>query len=168
MPLFGCPTDQAYMESLNKEMYQLYMHKMDVWKLHFRTPSVNYVYHEDINRNIPENPTYSVEGYIDVNDNGVATLYKQGQQLDRSLYVYMGRKNIEDVLSALGLDKYRDIPTDGDVIRIQNGLWEVITVDPEGYHMNNHTAPFDYQFFIVPWQKTSIPKEGGNIEFRRY
>ncbi len=149
-------------------MYQLYMQKIDVYKLHFRTETFDLLYHEDLNRDIEEEPTYSVAGYANVADNGTANLYKQGQQLDRMLFVYMGRKDLEDALLGLGLDKYRDVPTDGDVIRLQDGFWEVITVDPEGYHMNDRNHPFDFQFLVVPWQRKGTPKTEIEKPFRRY
>lgn len=168
MPVFSCPKDLAFMEGVNAEMYELYMRKIPVWKLNFRTATKNDLYHEDVNRDIPDEATYEVEGYVNVADNGIAALYKQGQQLDRQLWVYMSRKKLEDVLTLAGLDKYRDVPTDGDVIKIQDGLWEVITVDPEGYHMNDRTAPFDFQFNVVPWVRSSIPKNDTYEEVKRY
>jgi len=154
------------MEAINKEMYQLYFHKVDVFKLSFRTETSNDMYHEDINRDIPDTPTYRVEAQINVSDNGLAALYKQGQQIERQLYLYISRKLLEDTLVAAGLDRYRDVPTDGDVVKIQDGLWEVVTVDPEGYHMNARRYPFDFQAFIVPWQRSNIPKDDTYEEFK--
>lgn len=155
------------MEQINKEMYELYMHQMDVYKLNFRTGSETYVYHEDVHRELPAEVSYTIEAYVDVTDNGMAVLYKQGQQLDRRLYVYTSRKGLEDVLKSLNLDYYRDVPTDGDVVRIQDGLWEVITVDPEGYHMNDNRYPFDFQFLITPLQRSSIPQDDTHEVFKR-
>ena len=168
MPLFSCTKDRKLLEQINKEMYQLYMHKIEVYKLNFRTETFDLLYHEDLNRDIKADPTYEVAGYCDVTDNGIASLYKQGQQLDRALFVYMSRKALEDVLLGLGMDKYRDVPTDGDVIRLQDGFWEVITVDPEGYHMNDRRYPFDFQFAVVPWQRKGTPKTVTEEPFRRY
>lgn len=168
MPLFGAEKDRKLMEQLNKEMYQLYMHKIEVYKLNFRTDSVNYIYHEDIHRDIPSTPSYYIEAFVNVADNGLASLYKQGQQLDRQLWLYMSRKLLEDTLLGLGFDKYGDVPTDGDVVKIQDMYWTVITVDPEGYHMNDSRFPFDFQCNIVPWIRTSIPKEATKKEFKRY
>jgi hypothetical protein len=168
MALFSCEKDRKLLESINKEMYSLYFQKVDVYKLHFRTSTADDLYHEDINRDIPTAPTYSVEAYVNVADNGVAALYKQGQQLDRQLWLYFSRKGLEDALTALGLDKYHDVPTDGDAVRIQDLLWEVITVDPEGYHMNDNRFPFDFQCNIVPWPKSDIPKGGDYEEVSRY
>lgn len=156
------------MEQINKEMYQLYMHKIPVYKLSFRTDTVDYLYHEDVNRDIPATPTYWVEAFVNVADNGLAALYKMGQQLDRQLWLYMSRKGLEDTLLGLGMDKYGDVPTDGDVVKIQDLFWTVITVDPEGYHMNDSRFPFDFQCNIVPWIRTSIPKGEDKKEFKRY
>jgi hypothetical protein len=168
MPLFTCEQDRKFLERINAEMYQLYFHKIDVFKLHFRTETKNDVYHEDVNRDIPSQPTYRVEAYCNVADNGIASLYKQGQQIERQLWLYFSRKLLEDVLSSMGLDKYGDVPTDGDVVRLQDTLWEIITVDPEGFHMNDRRFPFDYQANIVPWQRSTIPKDETYEEFRRY
>lgn len=168
MPVFACPQDLAFMESINKEMYELYLHKIPVYKLNFRTPTKNDVYHEDVNRDIKDVPTYYCEAYMNVSDNGIAALYKQGQQLDRQLWVYMSRKKLEDVLTLGGFDKYRDVPTDGDIVKIQGLLWEVMTVDPEGYHMNAANAPFDFQFNVVPWVRSAIPKDATYEEVKRF
>lgn len=156
------------MEKINAEMYELYMHKIPVYKLNFRTASKDDVYHEDVNRDIKDVPTYYIEAYVNVTDNGIASLYKQGQQLDRQLWVYVSRKKLEDVLTAAGFDSGHDVPTDGDVVKIQDLLWEVITVDPEGYHMNDRRFPFDFQFNVVPWVRSSIPKDDTYEEVRRY
>jgi len=168
MALFACEQDRKFLEGVNAEMYELYMQKIDVYKLHFRTGTSNDVYHEDVNRDIPDNPTYRVEAYVNVADNGIASLYKQGQQIDRQLWLYFSRKLMENVLSEMGLDKYGDVPTDGDVVRIQDTFWEIITVDPEGFHMNDRRFPFDYQANIVPWQRSVTPKGGDVEEYRRY
>lgn len=168
LPLFASTKDRKLLEQVNKEMYQLYMHQMDVYKLSFRTGTEVYLYHEDVHRDIPNAVTYSIEAYVDVTDNGIAALYKQGQQLDRQLYVYTSRKGLEDLLKGLSLDPYRDVPTDGDVVRIQDGLWEVMTVDPEGYHMNDRRYPFDFQFFIAPLQRSSVPQDDTREQFPRY
>lgn len=149
-------------------MYELYFQKIAVYKLNFRTATKNDLYHEDQNRDIPDDPTYTVEAYINVADNGIASLYKQGQQIDRQLWLYFSRKGLEDALVELGLNKYRDVPTDGDVVKIQDTLWEIITVDPEGYHMNDRRFPFDFQCNIVPWQRSSIPKDDDYEEVKRY
>lgn len=167
MTLFSSSADLKFMEGVNKEMYGLYFQKIDVYKLNFRTETKNDLYHEDQNRDIPDDPTYTVEAYVNVSDNGIASLYKQGQQIDRQLWLYFSRKGLEDTLTGLGLDKYRDVPTDGDVVQIQDSLWEVITVDPEGYHMNDRRFPFDFQCNIVPWIKSSIPKDDDYEEFKR-
>jgi hypothetical protein len=156
------------MEGINKELYELYFQKIEVYKLNFRTATKNDLYHEDQNRDIPDTPTYRVEAYVNVADNGIAALYKQGQQIDRQLWLYFSRKGLEDTLLGLGLDKYRDVPTDGDVVKIQDTLWEVITVDPEGYHMNDRRFPFDFQCNIVPWQRSSIQKDDDYEEVKRY
>lgn len=168
MALFNVEKDRKFLEQINKEMYQLYMNKIAVYKLRFRTDTVDYIYHEDINRDIPDTPTYYVEGYTSVTDNGLAALYKQGQQLDRQLWLYFSRKGMEDELLRLGMDKYEDVPTDGDVVRIQEMYWTVVTVDPEGYHMNQPNFPFDFQCNIIPWIRTSIPKGENAKEFKRY
>jgi len=168
MPVFGAEKDRKFMEALNKEMYQLYMHKIEVYKLNFRTEDVDYLYHEDINRDIPDTPAYILEAFVNVADNGLAALYKQGQQLDRQLWLYFSHKGLEDELTRLGMDKYEDVPTDGDVVKIQDMYWTVITVDPEGYHMNQSRFPFDYQCNIVPWIRTSIPKTTTAKPFKRY
>ena len=63
MPVFGAEKDRKFMEALNKEMYQLYMHKIEVYKLNFRTEDVDYLYHEDINRDIPDTPAYILEAF---------------------------------------------------------------------------------------------------------
>ena len=168
MPLFGAEKDRKLLEQINKEMYQLYMRKVAVYKLHFRTSTVDYLYHEDVNRDIPDEPTYHVEAYVNVADNGLAALYKMGQQLDRQLWLYMSRKGLEDTLKGLGMDPWGDVPTDGDVVEIQHMKWTVITVDPEGYHMNDRNFPFDFQCNIVPWIRTSIPKGEDKKEFKRF
>jgi hypothetical protein len=167
LPLFAATKDRKLMEQINKEMYQLYMHQMDVYKLSFRTGTQTYLYHEDIHREMLDEPSYAIEAYVDVTDNGLAALYKQGQQLDRQLFVYTSRKGLEDVLKGLNLDYHRDVPTDGDIVRIQDGLWEVMTVDPEGYHMNDRRYPFDFQFMIVPLQRSSIPNDDTRESFKR-
>ena len=168
MPLFDNTKDRKLLEGINKEMYELYMHKIKVFKLISRTETWNDIYHEDINMDITADATYEVPGYADVNDNGLANLYKQGQQLDRSLFMYMSRKGLEDVLILAGLDKYRDVPTDGDVIILQNLYWEVMTADPEGYHMNFRDFPFDFQFAVTPWVRTGVPKDADNAPLSRY
>ncbi|MCG8430048.1 MAG: hypothetical protein MJA29_02600, partial [Candidatus Omnitrophica bacterium] len=153
---------------INKEMYALYMHKIDVFKLNFRTGTHDLLYHEDINRDIKDAPTYRVEAHCNVADNGIASLYKQGQQIDRQLWLYFSRKGLEDALKTQGFDEYRDVPTDGDVVKIQDTYWEIITVDPEGFHMNDRRFPFDFQANIVPWQRSAIPKDETRKEFKRY
>ena len=168
MATFGCTKDRNLMEQIGKEMYELYMRKVSVYKLNFRTDTFDILYHEDVNRDIEEDPTYEVPGYADVTDNGMANLYKQGQQLDRGLMIYMSRKALEDVLIGLGLDQYRDVPTDGDVIMLQDVLWEVITVDPTGYHMNDRDYPFDFQFAVTPWLRSGTPKSDTETPFNRY
>ena len=156
------------MAQIGKEMYELYMHKIKVYKLSFRTETFDILYHEDINRDIPEDATYSVPGYVEVSDPGQANLYKMGQQLDRTLMVFMSRKAVEDELAALGLDRYRDVPTDGDVMWIQDLFWEVTTVDPKGFHMNDRRFPFDFQFLITPWIRKGTPKDDTRTPFQRY
>jgi hypothetical protein len=168
MVLFGATKDRKLMEQLNKEMYELYMHKIEVYKLNFRTETYSDFYHEDINRDITDAPSYMVEAHCNVADNGIAALYKQGQQIDRQLWLYMSRKGLEDTLKLLGFDMYRDVPTDGDVVRIQDTYWEIITADPEGFHMNDRRYPFDYQYNIVPWERSAIPKDETRKEFKRY
>jgi hypothetical protein len=168
MVLFGATKDRKLLEQINKEMYELYMHKVEVYKLHSRTETVNYIYHEDINMDIMDAPSYQVEAHCNVSDNGIAALYKQGQQIERQLWLYMSRKGLEDTLQLLGFDKYRDVPTDGDVVRIQDSYWEIITADPEGFHMNDRRFPFDFQFNIVPWKRSDIPKDATRKEFKRY
>lgn len=168
MPLFSCPKDLSFMEKVNAEMYELYFHKIPVYKLNFRTGTHNDLYHEDVNRDIKNVPTYYVEAYVNVADNGIASLYKQGQQIDRQLWLYFSRKKLEDVLVAGGFDKYRDVPTDGDVVKIQDLLWTIVTVDPEGFHMNDRRFPFDFQANIVPWERSSIPKDDDHEEVQRY
>lgn len=168
MPLFDHAKDRKLLEQVNKEMYELYMHKVKVYKLISRTETWDDIYHEDINLDTAADATYEIPAYADVNDNGMANLYKQGQQLDRQLFLYMSRKGLEDVLTLAGFDKYRDVPTDGDVVMVQNMLWEVITVDPEGYHMNFRDFPFDFQCAIVPWIRSGVPKDADNEPFRRY
>lgn len=168
MPLFDAEKDRKLLEQINKEMYNLYMHKIAVYKIISRTATVDYLYHEDINRDIPDTPSYYVEAFVNVADNGLAALYKMGQQLDRQLWLYMSRKGLEDTLLGLGLDRYQDVPTDGDVVEIQQMYWTVITADPEGYHMNFSNFPFDFQFNIVPWIRSSIPKEETKKPFARY
>jgi hypothetical protein len=156
------------MTQIAKEMYELYMRKIPVYKLNFRTDTFDILYHEDVNRDIMEAPTYECPGYVDVTDNGLVNLYKQGQQLDRGLMVYMNRKALEDILLGLNFDRYRDVPTDGDVIIIQGVLMEVTTVDPTGYHMNDRDLPFDFQFAVTPWLRSGTPKTATAKPFNRY
>ena len=91
----------------------------------------------------------------------VAYIVSAGNGLESFIYREIDR------LSEMGLDKYGDVPTDGDVVRIQDTFWEVITVDPEGFHMNDRRYPFDYQANIVPWQRSVTPKDENYEEFRR-
>jgi len=156
------------MEQLNKEIYELFMHDVEVYKLHFHTETENVLYHEDINRDILDTPTYIVHGYSDVSDNGLVALYKQGPQQDRQIFLYFSRKLLEDHLKSLGLDYYQDIPVAGDVVRIQESYWEVMNSDPEGFHMNFRNFPFDLQYNIVPWQRTGTPKTATKHIFERY
>lgn len=168
IPLFGSTKDRKLLEQLNKEMYELYMHEVEVFKLHFHTGTENILYHEDINRDILSTATYIIPGYCDVSDNGLAALYKQGQQLDRQIFLYFSRKLLEDHLKTLGMDYYSDVPKDGDVVRIQTVYWEVMNSDPTGFHMNHRDYPFDFQCNIVPWQRTGTPKTATQKPFQRY
>lgn len=168
LPLFGSTKDRKLMEQFNKEMYELYMHDVAVYKLNFHTGTENILYHEDINRDIPTTPTYIIHGYSDVTDNGLAALYKQGQKLDRQIFLYFSRKLLEDYLKSKGWDLYDYTPADGDVVNVQGYLWEVMNADPEGFHMNQRDYPFDYQFNIVPWQRTGTPKTTTKHIFERY
>ncbi len=163
MTLFTDPVDHELMQSFNMEMYQLYFQKVLIWKLRYRTPTYDDLYGEDINYDIDEIPTFTIPGYVNVSDNGVATLKKAGQEIERTFYLYFSRKLVEDTLLLAGFDKYDDVPTDGDVVRIQDLWWEIITADPSGYHMNDRQFPFDMECPIIPWKRDAIDRE----RFRR-
>ena len=156
MPTFSRSNDRELMERYNKEIYQLYFHEVKVYKLSYQTETVDRLYHEDVNFDIENTPNYLVAGYINVSDNGMANLKKAGQEIDRTLILHISRKLIEDTLFIAGMDKYKDVPTDGDVVEIQDMLWEVITVDPEGYHTNERRHPFDLNILLEPWVVESI------------
>jgi len=158
MPLFSWTSDRELMEQYNAEIYGLYFHMVEVYKLQFKTGTHDDIYHEDVNFDIADTPSYEAPGYINVSDNGLATLTKAGQQIDRQLALYFSRKSVETILVAAGLDRYDDVPNDGDVVKIQDVLWEVITVDPEGYHMNDRRYPFDMQILIKPWDRDAVPR----------
>ena len=155
MALFNDPDEQRLMEDFNAEMYTMYFPKIEVFKT---TSSGTYdnFYHEDVNRTIPAISTYSVEGYMNITDNGLANLYKGGIQVDRQLIAYFSRALLEEVLRFKKLDIYADIPTDGDNILVQNIMFKIITVDPEGYHSNTRTLPYDYAVLVKPEAKRSL------------
>lgn len=162
-PLFSWASDLDFVEQANTEVYRLYYQPIKVWKLSYTTSTVDRLYHEDINMDISDSPSYVVQGYIDVSDNGLATLRKAGQEIAVERFAYFSRKLIEDTLSELGFDPLADVPTGGDVLEIQGVLWEVIAVDPVGFHMNDRMYPTDLQAFIRPWRRDAIARD----RFRR-
>jgi len=167
-PLFTCEGDRSFLEGINTEMYRLYMYEVGVYKLNYKTGTENNLYHEDINRDILDEPHFYIQAHINVEDNGLANLYKQGQQIDRQLWMYASRSIVEDAVEAAGLNRLVDVPTDGDVITVQGMLWEIITVDPWGYTMGQRYYPYEYQAVIVPWKRSGTPKTEKYEEFKRY
>lgn len=156
MPLFSWAGDRELLERVNKEIYGLYFHLVDVYKLEFMTETVDDIYHEDINTDIPATPNYSVPGYINVTDQGISELAKAGQHVNKQLSLFFSRKALEDTLLIAGMNIHKDVPNDGDVVTIQDLWWEVITRDAADYHMNDRRFPFDYQFLIRPWDREAI------------
>jgi hypothetical protein len=152
-PLFSVTKDQELFEAYNREIYELYYHPVDIYRLNYTTSTVDRFYHEDVNYTIPETPSYSLPGYVNVSDNGLAALHKAGQQIERQLFLYFSITLMKATLEELGLNGYTDVPTDGDVVKIQDLFWDIITVDPEGYHSNQRRFPFDYQCLIQPWRR---------------
>ena len=143
MALFNDPSERLLMESYNSELYKLFCPDVEVY-LTTSTNTYDNFYHEDVNRTRPLTPTYTCPAYINVTDNGMVALYKGGVQLERRLVVYFSRSLLEDKLRSLKLDIYDDIPDDGDVLKIQNVWFKIITVDPEGYHAVSRNYPYDY------------------------
>lgn len=160
MGLFVFGPDRELIEKLNKELYQLYCDDIRVFKLMYKTnPSKDLVYHEDPKAYLQDAPTYTIPGYVNVADDGVAALQKGGLHVERQLRCYFSRKLLEDALVKAGLDKYKDVPEDEDVLYIQDGYYEIITVGIEGYHTNHQRFPFDYACLVKPWQRDSQPTE---------
>lgn len=159
MPLFSWDGDRHLLERVNKEIYGLYYHLVEVYKLQFMTETVDNIYHEDINTDIPDAPTYRVPGYVNVSDTGLmGEITKAGQNTTRQLALFFSRKSLEDTLLIAGMDIYEDVPGDGDVVTIQGYWWEVISVDPADYHMNDRDFPFDFQVLIRPWDRDDIKR----------
>lgn len=145
------------MQSLNKELYKLYFQEVSVYLVR-ATATYDDFYHEDVGRTRPATPTYTCPGYINVSDNGMVALYKGGLQLERRLTVYFSRSLLEETLRNHKLDIYKDIPDDGDVLRIQNVWFKIITVDPEGYHAVERDFPYDYAVSVKVEAPQAIPQ----------
>jgi len=167
MPLFTCDGDRKFLEGINEEMYKKYMYEVEVYKLNYQTGTENRLYHEDINRDIADSPHFMMQAHVNVEDNGLANLYKQGQQIDRQLWMYASRKIVEEAVANAGLDPLHDVPTDGDVVKVQGILWEIVTVDPWGYTVGQRYYPFEFQSVIVPWKRSGTPKSETYQEFKR-
>jgi hypothetical protein len=155
-PIFSVDNDRKLFERFNKEFYRLYYHDVNFYLLNKRTGATDYIYHEDINYDIANVPSFKIPAYVNVMESGNVNLTKAGQDVDRKLQLLVSRKILEETYIQVGLDIDKDYPLDGDVVRLQDAFYEIIYGNFTSYHSNETKYPFDLQFLIIPWKRESI------------